>query len=55
MLKLKMALYLLIIKEENLKIIEEINLVIKDLIITKTIIKIIIIINIQAIIKIIQI
>ena len=54
MLKLQMVLYLLIIKEENLKIIEEINLVIKDLIITKIIIEKIII-NIQTIIKIIQI
>ena len=54
MLKLKMVLYLLIIKEENLKIIEEINLIIKNLIITKIIIEKIII-NIQTIIKIIQI
>ena len=54
MLKLKMVLYLLIIKEENLKIIEEINLIIKNLIKIKIIIEIIII-NIQTIIKIIQI
>jgi len=52
MLKLKMALYLLIIKEENLKIIEEINLIIKNLTKTKIIIEKIII-NIQTIIKII--
>lgn len=47
-----MALYLLIIKEENLKIIEEINLIIKNLTKTKIIIEKIII-NIQTIIKII--
>ena len=49
-----MVLSLLIIKEENLKIIEEVNLVIKNLIITK-IIKEKIFINIQTIIKIMQI
>ena len=51
---MKMVLSLLIIKEENLKIIEEVNLVIKNLIITKIIIEEIFI-NIQTIIKIIQI
>ena len=51
---MKMVLSLLIIKEENLKIIEEVNLVIKNLIITK-IIKEKIFINIQTIIKIMQI